>query len=319
MPALSVLLPVRNAGPWIENSLASLWRQTCADFEVIAIDDGSTDDSAERLERAACDHPRLRVLRGPHLGLPTALNTALAAARADLVVRHDADDLSHRRRFELQRASLDHDRSLTVLGTRLRIFPSGEGWVGMRRWAAWHNTLLTHEEIARDILVDSTLAHATAMIRRPALEAVGGWAERGWPEDVDLWLRLLARGARFAKLPRTLYAWRQHVTSATRDARYSQGRFDALRLDALRAVLLDRDRDVTVVGVGRGLRRWCELLEAEGRRVTRVAARGPTPGVLAGLAEPTVLVYGAPAVRALWREALARSGRVEGRTFVFVV
>jgi len=319
MPAFSVLLPVHNAGPWLDTSLASLWRQSCSDFEVIAIDDGSTDDSGERLERAARHEPRLRVLRLPHRGLPTALNAGLAAARARWIARHDADDLSHRLRFELQRAAFDADPSLTVLGTRLRIFPLGEGWVGMRRWAAWHNTLLTHHEIAREVLVDSPLAHATAMIRRDALEEVGGWAERGWPEDVDLWLRLLGRGARFAKVPRVLYSWRQHSTSATRDLRYRQDRFDALRLDALRGGLLGGDRDVTVVGVGRGLKRWCSLLEAEGRRVHRVAAGGPTPALLERVGEPALLVFGAPPARARWREALAGAGRVEGRSFVFVV
>ena len=319
MPAISVLLPVRNAGAWLEPSLRSLWRQTFRDFEVVAVDDGSTDASALALERMGEQEPRLRVIRGPHRGLPAALNIGLAAARSPLIARHDADDVSHRRRFELQHAALEQEPSLTVLGTRLRIFPFGEGWVGMRRWATWHNTLLTHDEIARDVLVDSPLAHATAMIRRPALDAVGGWAERGWPEDVDLWLRLLDRGGRFAKLPRTLYAWRQHVTSATRDPRYRQDRFDALRLDALRSGLLARDRAVTVVGVGRGLRRWCHLLESEGRPVTRVAAPGPTPHLLAALGEPAVLVFGAPPARARWREALTQAGRIEGRSFVFVV
>src|SRR5512134_3503561 len=104
MPAISVLLPVRDAMPWIRASLASLWRQTARDFEVIAVDDGSTDGSGEWLERAAATEPRLRVLRAPARGLPAALNTALRHARGALVVRHDADDLSHRSRLALQRA-----------------------------------------------------------------------------------------------------------------------------------------------------------------------------------------------------------------------
>src|SRR5262249_56702244 len=87
---------------------------------------------------------------------------------------------------------------------------------GMRRWARWHNALSTHEAMAREALIDSPLAHGTAMIRRTWLARVGGWRDRGWPEDPDLWLRMLARGARLEKRDAPLYAWRQHSQSATR-------------------------------------------------------------------------------------------------------
>jgi glycosyltransferase involved in cell wall biosynthesis len=320
MPSISVLLPVRDAGPWLAPSLASLWRQTLPDFEVVAVDDGSTDGSGEALERAARREGRLRVLHIPASGLPAALNLALGHARGRFIARHDADDLSHRRRFELQRAHLLTHPRVGVLGSRVRIFPSGAAWVGMRRWAAWNNTLLGHEAMAREVLVDGPLVHATAMIRRGALERVGGWEERGWPEDVDLWLRLLAAGIRFEKLPATLYAWRQHAGSATRrQERYTQARFDALRVHGLRRGLLARARGASLVGVGRGLRRWNERLTAEGWRVLRIAAGRPTPALLAELAPPAVLVFGAPPARDRWREALLARGWEEGSAFVFVV
>ncbi len=320
MPAISVLLPVHDAGPYLAASLASLWRQTFPDFEVVAVDDGSSDGSGEALERAARREPRLRVVRRPHAGLPAALNLALARARGRLIARHDADDLSHRRRFELQHAHLATHAAVGVLGSRVRVFPASSAWVGMRRWVAWHNTLLTHQAMAREVLVDSPLAHGTAMIRRRALERVGGWAERDWPEDVDLWLRLLDQGVRFAKLPATLYSWRQHAASATRrHARYTQARFDALRIHELRRGLLARAHAVSVIGVGRGLKRWCQLLDREGYRVRRVAAGRPPSGPLAALETPAVLVFGAPPARERWREALVAHGWEEGRSFVFLV
>src|SRR5437773_3802703 len=102
VPALSVLLPVRDAAPYLTASLASLWRQTHADFEVVAVNDGSTDGSGEALERAAAREPRLRVIHTPARGLPLALNEAWQHARSPLLARHDADDVSHRTRFALQ-------------------------------------------------------------------------------------------------------------------------------------------------------------------------------------------------------------------------
>lgn len=205
MPRLSVLLPVRDAAPYLTASLASLARQSFGDFEVIAVDDGSTDDSGEMLERAATRDPRVRVIHTPPRGLPAALNTGLEHARGDLIARHDGDDLSHRMRFERQHRYLREHPRTAVVGTRVRLFPDRAYAAGMRRWSDWHNRLLDHDAIANEILIDSPLAHGTAMIRRSWLERIGGWTERDWPEDLDLWLRLLARGARFTKLPHALY------------------------------------------------------------------------------------------------------------------
>jgi glycosyltransferase involved in cell wall biosynthesis len=319
VPALSVLLPVRDAGAYLAPALASLWRQTFRDFEVIAVDDGSTDGSGERLERAAALEPRLRVVRTPPAGLPAALNRALARARAPILARQDADDLSHRERFARQLDHLAAHRSAAAVGCRLRLFPSANVAGGMRRWARWHNALLTHDAMAREALIDSPLAHGTAMIRRAWLERVGGWRDLGWPEDLDLWLRMLARGARLEKCDATLYAWRQHPASATRrDPRYAPARFADLRMDALRRGFLARRRAATLVGVGRTLREWHARLAANGIRVQAIEAARPGADVMKAIGPRAVLVFGAVPARARWREAMIRGGMSELRDFVFV-
>lgn len=318
MPAISVLLPVRDALPYLGASLRSLWRQTLADFEVVAVDDGSTDGSGDALDRAARREPRLRVVHAPPRGLPSALNTGLALARAPLIARHDADDLSHRRRFELQRDTLRRHPEIAVVGSRLRLFPAPHVGVGMRRWAAWHNTLLTHDRIANEMLIDSPLAHGTALVRRDRLEGVGGWADRGWAEDLDLWLRLLRAGARFAKRSEVLYGWRQHRRSATRrDPRYRRERFIALKLDALEHGLLRGARQLTLVGVGESLRRCVPVFESH-RRVRIVEAGRPSPVVIRSLAPPVVLVFGSLPARERWREAFVNSHLSERTDFVFI-
>jgi glycosyltransferase involved in cell wall biosynthesis len=313
-----VLLPVRNALPYLGASLRSLVRQTEGDFEIVAVDDGSDDGSFEALERAAGREPRLRVVRQPARGLPAALNTALAHARAPLLARQDADDLSHPRRFELQREMLRRDPELAVVGARLRMFPAKAVGAGMRRWEAWHNALLTHEDMANERLIDSPLAHGTAIIRREWVERVGGWAERGWAEDVDLWLRLFEAGARFGKRPEVLYAWRQHRRSATRrDPRYARDRFIALKLDALERGTLAGAAEVTLVGVGESLAR-CVPVFAERRTVRTVVAGRPSPAPLARLRPPVVLIFGSLPARMRWRRALSDRDWREHREFVFI-
>jgi hypothetical protein len=265
-------------------------------------------------------------VRTPPRGLPAALNTALAHARAPLLARHDADDLSHRDRLALQVEALCRDPGLAVVGARLRLFPAAGSGVGMRRWAEWHNALLDHESMARELLVDSPLAHGTALLRRDWLERVGGWQERGWAEDLDLWARLLEAGARFAKLPRVLYAWRQHPGSATRqDPRYARARMTELKCGVLARTLLAGARTAQVIGVGTSLAHWAGALRRTAPRVEAHEVRRPTPAALAALpapaaraASPLVLVFGSAPARARWRAALAAAGWVEGRDFAFV-
>jgi len=318
MPAVSVLLPVRNALPYLGAALRSLARQTEPDFEIVAVNDGSQDASGDALERAAEREPRLRVFHQPARGLPAALNLALTHARGPLLARQDADDLSHRRRFELQREALSGHPGLAVVGTRLRLFPPPAVGVGMRRWAVWHNALLSHDDMANERLIDSPLAHGTAMLRREWLERVGGWAERGWAEDVDLWLRLFEAGARFGKRPEVLYAWRQHRASATRrDPRYARDRFIALKLDALERGLLRDAADVTLIGVGDSLAR-CVPVFSEHRVVRTVVAGRPAPAIVSRLRPPVVLIFVSLRARTRWRQALRDRDWHEHREFVFI-
>ena len=310
MPLVSVLLPARNAGPWIGTALRSILGQSLSDLEVLAVDDGSTDDTLARL--SGIRDPRLRVVSTEARGLPRALETARAHAQGKWLARHDADDVSHRRRLELQLAHLEEFPEAAVCGSRVKLF--GAYGIGMRRWGSWHDALLEHEQMARDIYVDSPLAHGTALLHAEALEAVGGWRECGWPEDLDLWMRMIERGYRFTKVPRRLYAWRQHPASATRvDPRYRPERFRALKLDALeRGFLRDRS-DVTLVGVGTSVRGWADSLRACGITPSLVEARRPV-----AVDPPALLVFGARPARERWRSALTERGLEEGAQFAFV-
>jgi hypothetical protein len=232
------------------------------------------------------------------------------------VARHDADDLSHRERFARQAAHLDSHPEVGVIGSCVRLFPAGGFGAGMRRWAAWHNGLLEHEAMRREVLIDSPLAHGTAMLRRRTLEAAGGWHERGWAEDLDLWVRLLERGVRFAKLPRALYGWRQHAASSTRtDPRYLRERFTRLKVAALDRTLLAGGERATLIGTGTSLERWRHAL---GGRVAQ--CREARVASAAGFAAPPpfILVYVSPATRERWREIAVAAGWAELRDFIFV-
>jgi hypothetical protein len=155
------------------------------------------------------------------------------------------------------------------------------------------------------------------MIRRSTLEAVGGWQERGWAEDLDLWVRLFEAEAAFGKLVEPLYGWRQHQMSSTRtDERYSQERFMSLKIAALDRDFLAGGRTATLLGVGESLERWRNRLGSRVKAVRTLREAELAEG--ARFALPVVIALMAASARERWRGRLTTRGLLEGRDFIFV-
>ena len=263
-----MLLPCRDASAHVDAALRSLASQSFDDFEVIAVDDGSTDDSGNRLDDWAVRDRRVCVLHLPPRGLVPALQTALGRSRGPLLARMDADDIAHPQRFAAQLELLAQRPDIAACGTRIRYVPRHQVRDGARRYQRWINGLTEPDAIARDIFVECPIPHPTLMIRRAALEAVGAWTESAGPEDYDLILRLYAAGFRMAKVPRILLLWREGPGRLSRtDPRYDADSFRRCKASHLAGTLL-RGRDGTVVwGAGPVGKRFARALVAEGVRL----------------------------------------------------
>ena len=251
MPRVSILMPCRDAAPHLSAAIASVRAQSFEDYEVVAVDDGSRDDTGARLSEWAQNDRRVRVLETGRRGLVAALATGLAAVRGELVARMDADDVADPRRLERQLALMDADPRIAATGTGVEYFPAEAVREGARRYEAWINGLSHPDEIARDIFVECPIPHPTLMIRRNVLVGVGGYRELGWPEDYDLVLRLWAAGYRMAKVPEVLYRWRESDDRASRtDARYDPVEFRRIKIFFLRRTLLAAGRPAILWGAG---------------------------------------------------------------------
>lgn len=286
-PAVSVLLPVFNAQETLAAAMDSLRAQSFPDFEVVAVDDGSTDGSAAILDafaaRGCADTPprarhqpaRIRVVRQGHLGLVAALNRGLAEARGEFIARMDADDVCHPERLARQLAFLRARPELGLAGCRVAFGGDREKAAGYWRHVEFINSLVEPEEIALSRFRESPFAHPSVMFRRELVEKFGGYREGRFPEDYELWLRWLEAGVRMAKAPETLLTWNDPPGRLSRaHPNYSVESFYAMKCAYLARWLEQHNPhhpEVIVVGAGRITRRRVDSLRRLGISVAAYA------------------------------------------------
>lgn len=329
-PQLSVLLPCRDAAEFVPLAIRSLEKQTLREFRVVAVNDGSDDETGDILERWAKRDDRVRVLHLDRVGLEAALEAGSEACEGRLLARIDADDVAHPRRFAEQVEFLAAQPEVTALGTHIRYFPHGDVGLGARRYQRWLNGLADPDRLARDIYVECPIAHPTLMVRRSAFEEVGGYRSNGWPEDYDLLLRLHIAGARLANIPRVLHFWREGNHRASRsNGRYSAEAFRACKINYLRQTVLENRKSVAVWGAGRVGKDFARSLRDSGIKVERFydidprkigqqvygASVADAREVGPDLETYLLVAVGSPGARELIREELDRLGLREPKDY----
>jgi Glycosyl transferase family 2 len=202
-PRVSVVLAVYNGAADLAQSIDSILQQSFADFELIAVNDGSTDGSAAILD--AVSDPRARVVHQENRGLAATLNRGIALARGTYVARQDQDDLALPQRLVRQVAFLEANPACALLGTRAEIR------VGDRPPERFHDHPLEDAALRFELLFDNPFVHSSVMMRKSALDVVGGYSTdpaRQPPEDYELWSRL-SRRYQMANLPERLTIYRE--------------------------------------------------------------------------------------------------------------
>ena len=204
-PAVSVLMPVYNGSRFLPAALASVLGQTFGDFELIAIDDGSTDESSRILQELAAHDPRIRLVRQDNQGIVASLNRALSLARAPLVARMDADDISRPGRFAKQVAYLAHHPEIAVISGAMDMIDENDVYLRTDAFPT------LPESVASELAYRSCVSHPAAMARTAILRSVGGYRTNAqYAEDYDLWLRIAEIG-KIANLPDVLLSYRLHT------------------------------------------------------------------------------------------------------------
>jgi glycosyltransferase involved in cell wall biosynthesis len=208
-PRVSVVMPMRDAGDFLDPAIDSILAQTFADFELIIVDDGSQDGSRRRADRYAVTDPRVLVLSSPGKGIVAALNRGIVQARGSLIARMDADDVALPHRFATQVAALAARPEVGVVGSNYTAIDI--------HGRAMRDIVLpgAPETIRERLLLGNCIAHPTVMMRRDAVLAAGLYrADFPLCEDYDLWLRL-SETTDLINLPEILLRYRLHPAQAT--------------------------------------------------------------------------------------------------------
>ncbi len=259
MPLVSVVMPVRNGAEHLDAAITSMRQQTVTDWELIVIDDGSTDDTPRLLHDFQQQEPRLRLFQSDGHGVVHASNFGIAHAQGRYLARMDADDISHPQRLQRQLDYLTVNPRIDMLSTRAQALGANELFPGYAAYIDWTNELLEHEQIEREILIDSPFVHSTMFAKTELFRQHPYRLEQG-PEDYELWLRMLRAGVRFGKCPDVLLSWRIHPQGKSRNSRFDSKIFARIKLQHLTAMHLSKAPRIVIQGAGHQGKMWLRLL-----------------------------------------------------------
>lgn len=245
-PLISVVMPVFNCEATLAIATRSMLRQTCADFELLILDDGSTDDTVEVAR--SCAEPRVRVIvdSSGNQGLASRLNQGIDLARGCYVARMDGDDISFPLRLQRQLEFLEGHQEIDLVGCSMVIFKGAGELVGVQP------AKRRHDEICGNFLRSCLLPHATWMGRTSWFRTHRYDPTRRRAEDRELLLRT-RQCSQFAGIPEALYAYRVNGVSIRNNA--------VARYEYLRSVLADAS----------GRREWLRFVGAGTAELAKLA------------------------------------------------
>lgn len=333
-PNISVIMPCYNASSTVTRAVASIRGQTRTDWELIVVDDGSTDDSADQVEILVQNDPRIRLVRCAHRGVVAASNHGFSLSRAaPLIARMDADDVSHPTRLAQQSQALANDAGLGAVSCLARFAGNQQTAGGYAHHVRWANRQVSVDDIALNRFIDLPVPHPTLMYRREVVEKRGGYREGDFPEDYEMFLRWLAGGVRVGKVNETLYDWHDPPSRLSRnDQRYAMAAFHQCKAPYL-AQAIDESgcarRELWIAGAGRPARKCATPLEqawkpasgfvdVDPRKIGRLIHGRPVVAMSAlPPADQAVIVsyVGTRGAGDRIRAALIASGRAEGTDF----
>lgn len=266
MTKISILIPFYNAESTLERAIDSILKQSYEHFELILIDNNSSDRSREIADRYVANNARVQCITEARQGVGFAMDAGINHAKYEIIARMDADDFAYKTRIERQIEVLDKNIDVDIVATQVEHIGHHEQTEGFQNFVDWSNKLITHDDIFLNRFVEMPLVNPTVMFRKHLADKYGGCIHADFPEDYEQWLRYMSFGAKVNKIEEPLLKWYDSDTRLTRtDGRYSADAFFRVKAKYLAKQLKeDRHTDVWIWGAGRVSRQRAEHLTENG-------------------------------------------------------
>lgn len=208
-PLISVILPVHNQQSFIQEAINSILNQSFKDFELIVIDDCSTDESLKIINSIV--DPRIKVFSNKkNLGISYCLNFGISIAQASIIARMDGDDLSHSDRLFLQYEYLKRNPKIAAVGCWISLFKNNQNFISIHKYPS------DIHEVKTKLIFENCVPHPGVMFRKSVIDSLGGYTnEYQYAEDWELWLKL-NRQYDITNLPQVLLSYRIHASSVSK-------------------------------------------------------------------------------------------------------
>jgi len=248
MSLVSIIMPAKNAGPFIEECLNSILNQTYDDWELIAVNDNSTDDTIEKLQEFSKKDNRITALDNTGNGIIDALKLAYSKCGGTYVTRMDADDVMPPRKLELMLEKCEPDAVVTgkvkYIGENLR-----EGYIYYQDWL---NKFVDSDNHYSEIYRECVIPSPCWMMDRQSFENIGGFESDTYPEDYELVFRMYQHEIKVKPINELLHIWRDHSERASRnDENYSDNNFLDLKEKYFLKLDYNSDKKLCVLGAGK--------------------------------------------------------------------
>lgn len=258
---VSILMPVKNTAIFLEECLNSIVNQTLVDWELIAVDDHSIDNSYDILVSFAEKDARIKVVKNEQHGIIGALRLAYQQSCGLFITRMDSDDWMEPDKLELMLSQLQLKGKGHIAVGLVNYFSmtgSGEGYLN---YAVWLNELTSTESNFSDIYKECTIPSPCWMVERADFENCGSFNSDIYPEDYDLAFRFRKKGLKIAAVRKVIHQWRDYETRTSRtEQNYSDNRFSELKISHFLDQDIDSNFPLVLWGAGNKGKKIAQLL-----------------------------------------------------------
>jgi len=249
----SILLPVRNAELFLSVCLESILNQTEKDWELIAIDDNSIDESFEILNSFEKKMPgQIHVFKNEGKGIIPALKLAYSKCQGEFITRMDADDLMEKDKLASLKSLLEKNGRGHVATGLVKYFSETQLGDGYKRYEEWLNALSLENKNYEDIYKECVIPSPSWMCHRDDLEKCGAFEIQQYPEDYDLCFRFYKNNLKVVAAQNVIHHWRDYSNRTSRtDPNYANQHYFDLKLPYFLELDFDKNRPLVIWGAGK--------------------------------------------------------------------